>query len=93
MALKNEENAAIQIGSLLLVKVRNNYVVRTLSPLQLAHLEKNPELFQDPSDVLRQLQQAIAPATSARPSDVELCGCGSGLSAAACHPGGPLFGH
>jgi hypothetical protein len=87
-ALDKEENAAIQIGSLLLVKVGRNYVVRNLSQLQLAHLESNPELFQNPATVLRQLQ-GLAVA-NAHPSMIarEPCPCGSNLPTESCHPGG-----
>ena len=90
MALGKEENAAIQIGPLLLVKVNNSCVVRTLSPLQLAYLEKNPGLFQDPAGVLQQLQQAIVEATSPAAFSIQLCACGSGLPAASCCNGGSL---
>lgn len=79
-ALDKEENAAIQIGSILLVKVDNNYVVRTLTQLQLAHLERNPELFQDPATVLGQLQRALPSGGKS------LCSCGSGKSVELCHP-------
>lgn len=57
-ALDKEENASIQIGAFLLVKVGSNVVVRELTQLQLILLEENPGLFRDPATVLQQLQHA-----------------------------------
>jgi hypothetical protein len=85
-ALEKEENAAIQIGSILLVKVGNNYVVRTLTQIQLAHLERNPELFQDPATVLHQLQLAVPASNRSIDPAKGLCSCGSGVRAEFCHP-------
>ena len=75
-----------QIGPMLLVKVESNYAVRTLTRFQLAYLEKNPELFQNPATVLNQLQYAAG--TNSIAPGMDPCSCGSGLPAEACHPGG-----
>lgn len=86
--LDKEENASIQIGSFLLVKVSNNIVVRELSQLQLALLERNPGLFKDPATVLQQLQQASDSSVVTGLLGTEACACGSGQPAESCHPSG-----
>lgn len=57
-ALASEENAVIQIGSMLLVKTGGILAARNLTQLELAHLEKNPALIRDPCTVIHELQAA-----------------------------------
>jgi hypothetical protein len=55
-ALENTPTAMIQIGSLLLVKVDGVPAVRNLTQLELRHLEKNPQLLNNPSAILDALR-------------------------------------
>jgi hypothetical protein len=61
-ALKETENACIQAGSLLVVKATNNgnasIVVRTLTPIELKHLEENQAVLRRPEEILDWLQGA-----------------------------------
>lgn len=57
-ALDGTDQAIIQIGSLLIVKVDGTPIVRNLTQSELAHLEKNPRLQSDPGTILGELQQA-----------------------------------
>lgn len=56
-ALESTENALIQIGSVLLIKVEGVPLVRNLSQRELAYMEQNPALFRDPAATLQELQK------------------------------------
>jgi hypothetical protein len=56
-ALADQPKAAIMIGSLLLLKVGDALTVRELTQRELAHLEHNPALLQDPATLLLALQR------------------------------------
>jgi hypothetical protein len=56
-ALEGTPNAIVQIGSILLIKVGGVTSVRNLTQLELAHLERNPDLFRDPAAAFRELQR------------------------------------
>lgn len=58
-ALDKEADAAIQIGSILLVKVGVVYSVRTLSPVQMRLLRRQPGLLHNPVTILNQLSVAV----------------------------------
>jgi anti-anti-sigma factor len=58
IALDQTPRAVVQVGSVLLVKVDSNIVVRNLTQLELAHWERNPALFRDPDAALNELQRA-----------------------------------
>lgn len=60
-SLEKESEAALQVGSILILKTLKNdgnskTMVRTLSPGQLAILEKNPDHLKEPSNILRLLK-------------------------------------
>lgn len=57
-ALDKTPNAVVQVGSVLVIKVRDTTIVRNLTQLELAHWERNPSLFRDPEKALIELQQA-----------------------------------
>jgi anti-anti-sigma factor len=57
-ALDKTPNAVVQVGSVLVIKVRDTTIVRNLTQLELAHWERNPSLFRDPEKALNELQQA-----------------------------------
>ncbi|MFC0429963.1 hypothetical protein [Kutzneria buriramensis] len=57
-ALASTSAAAIQIGSVLLIKVDGVPMVRNLTQLELAHLQRNPDLVRDPAACLSALQHA-----------------------------------
>jgi uncharacterized protein YukE len=57
-ALNGTRRAAIQIGSILIVKVDDTVVVRQLSPREMLHWRENPGLFKDPASALIELQRA-----------------------------------
>jgi hypothetical protein len=63
-SLENIENAAIQVGSLLIIKTCSDkgarLTVRTLTQNQLALLEKDPSLLQDPETVLRLVTEGLS---------------------------------
>jgi ribosomal protein S13 len=59
MALDKEENAAIQLGSVLFIKANDNYAVTNLTGRQMDILEKNPELLENPATVLKRLKRAL----------------------------------
>jgi hypothetical protein len=61
-ALADTPNAAIQIGSVLLVKIDGVPRVRNLTQAELAYLQRNPDLFRDPAAVLPILQGAVETA-------------------------------
>lgn len=58
-ALADTANALIQIGSVLLIKVDGVPLVRNLTHAELAYLQRNPQLSQDPAACLRVLQQMV----------------------------------
>ncbi|MBE8518366.1 ATP-binding protein [Amycolatopsis sp. H6(2020)] len=58
-ALADTSNALIQIGSVLLIKVEGVPVVRNLTQTELAYLQRNPQLSQDPAACLRVLQHMV----------------------------------
>lgn len=60
-ALGHEDNAVIQIGSMLLVKTGGVLAARNLTQMELAYLEKNPILIKDPHKVMQQLQDICGP--------------------------------
>jgi anti-sigma B factor antagonist len=59
-ALEKTPKAAVQVGSLLVVKVQDVIVVRNLTQLELAYWQRHPHLFRDPDKALQQLQGAVA---------------------------------
>lgn len=77
LALKDQANALIQIGSILLVKVDGVPIVRNLTPLELEHLRRNPSLSGRPAECLSALQALVdrsrpeLPATPRDPSTTE----------------------
>lgn len=58
-ALGDTKGAVIQTGSVLLVKVDDNIIVRQLTPEQLLHWHMNPGIFQDPVAALAELQRPV----------------------------------
>jgi len=56
-ALSLEQDALMQIGSLILIKVKEKIFVRTLTQTELVYFSRNPALFQDPAKALQILQQ------------------------------------
>jgi hypothetical protein len=60
-ALEGISNAAIQVGSLLIVKtsnpIHNTVRIRTLTTNEMIHLEKNQTLLAQPESVLHELQK------------------------------------
>jgi hypothetical protein len=64
-ALSSISNAAIQIGSLIVVKLTNDDTkepsmhVRTLSNQELTYLSENPDLLLKPNNLLKALEQRI----------------------------------
>jgi hypothetical protein len=65
-AIESQSEAAVQVGSILIVKFQDDsgnpcMIVRTLSPMQVAKLERSPRALKDPKTVLEKL------APSARP--------------------------
>ena len=61
-ALKDTPNAAIQVGSILLIKrltdTGSTVQIRTLTPAELMHLENNQALLMSPENVLQRLSNA-----------------------------------
>ncbi len=59
-SLSDTENACVQAGSLLVVKATNSngatIVVRTLTPMELKHLEENQAVLRKPEEILDTLQ-------------------------------------
>ncbi|MCH8532960.1 MAG: hypothetical protein LAT65_19090 [Saccharospirillum sp.] len=60
-SLANTANACIQAGSLLVVKATNNnnessIITRTLTPMELKHLEENQAVLRKPEEILDWLQ-------------------------------------
>ena len=64
-SLASTERAVVQVGSLLVVKLRGDLMVFTLSQLELAHLERR-SLFKDPERILEELQQLKEPSAPGR---------------------------
>lgn len=65
-AVTEQDNAAVQCGSVLLVKTtrggKSNVQVRTLSPTELVLLENRPNLLQQPARILEELAEAVGDA-------------------------------
>jgi anti-anti-sigma factor len=57
-AVDKTPNALIQVGSVLLIKVQDTVIIRNLTQLEMAHWERNPEMFRDPEKALCELQKA-----------------------------------
>jgi hypothetical protein len=55
-SLENTPDAIIQIGSVLLVKADGVLAVRNLTQIELAHLERHPDLFRSPAAILDELK-------------------------------------
>lgn len=63
-SLKDTNNACIQVGSLLVVKATDNnsgkkdtsIIARTLTPMELKHLEENQAILRKPAEILDWLQ-------------------------------------
>ncbi len=55
-SLEGQQNALVQIGSLLLVKVDGNLVVRNLTQRELAFIQRNPGSAANAKDILERLQ-------------------------------------
>ncbi len=55
-ALENTHSAAIQIGSILLVKQAGVTSVRNLTPAEQAHLSRHPSLLRHPENILARLE-------------------------------------
>nr|SBO96787.1 hypothetical protein BN4615_P6303 [Nonomuraea gerenzanensis] len=78
-ALADQPNAAIMIGSLLLLKSGTALTVRDLTQRELMHMERNPDLLENPAKLLAALQ-AVSSSDScdehevARPGRKELPG-------------------
>lgn len=56
-ALEDTPAAAIQMGSVLLVKNEHGVIRRELSQLEIAHLRRNPILTSRPETILKELQE------------------------------------
>lgn len=69
--LNGTRRAAIQIGSILIVKVDDCVVVRQLSPREMLHWRENPGLFKDPASALVELQRANVIVDDGTPSYLE----------------------
>ena len=55
-AMKEQENAVVRIGSIIVIKTRGDLVVWTISEMEAAALEKNRELLGDPVAALKFLR-------------------------------------
>jgi hypothetical protein len=71
VALEKTPKAAIQVGSLLIVKVQDSTVVRNLTQIELAYWQRHPDLFRDPEGALRELQRAADHDSTAGESQAE----------------------
>jgi hypothetical protein len=61
-SLTSTPNAMIQAGSLLVIKIDGEIIVRNLTQAELLHLERNPALLRAPTAALHELQSLNAPA-------------------------------
>ena len=59
-SLNNTPNATIQIGSVLLIKIDGVLAIRNLTQVELAHLERHPDLLKSPTVILEELKVAGA---------------------------------
>lgn len=59
-ALATEENALIQSGSIFIIKIDGNIIVRNLTQLELTYCNRNPALFKNPRKALDALQRGLA---------------------------------
>jgi excisionase family DNA binding protein len=59
-ALATEENALIQSGSIFIIKIDGNIIVRNLTQLELSYYNRNPALFKNPRKALDALQRGLA---------------------------------
>ena len=66
-ALGSTPTAMIQIGSVLLMKIDGEVIVRNLTQLELLHLERNPALLRVPAEALHELQR-LNSAVGSEPS-------------------------
>ena len=62
-SLKDVENAAIQIGSILVIKCTNSegkqqICVRTLTTKEMIYIEEHPEIIKDPRSIVAKLSKA-----------------------------------
>jgi len=60
-SLASTSNAMIQAGSLLVIKIEGEIIVRNLTQVELLHLERNPVLLRAPTAALHELQSLNAP--------------------------------
>ncbi|HEY3709107.1 MAG TPA: hypothetical protein VGL64_07020 [Amycolatopsis sp.] len=70
-ALGSTPTAMIQIGSVLLMKINGEVIVRNLTQLELLHLERNPALLREPAEALHELQRLNSAVESQRKPAVE----------------------
>jgi WXG100 family type VII secretion target len=78
-ALNETKRAAIQVGSIFIVKVDDTIVVRQLSAREMLHWRENPALFKDPAGALAELQRANSYGhDKSRPNDVVSPGASGG---------------
>jgi hypothetical protein len=61
-SLTSTPNAMIQAGSLLVIKIDGEIIVRNLTQAELLHLERNPALLRAPTAALHELQSLNVPA-------------------------------
>jgi hypothetical protein len=68
-AVENIPNAAVQVGSILLVKITSSNIpqvqVRTLTQRELIHLENNQKLLKSPANILDRLTELCRPPEDA----------------------------
>lgn len=55
-AMKEQENAVVRIGSIIMIKTKGDLVVWTISEMEAAALEKNSDLLGDPVEALKFLR-------------------------------------
>lgn len=60
-SLANTQQAALFVGSILVIKNDGRITVLTLSPRQMIYLEQHPDLINDPGALLRALQASVEP--------------------------------
>jgi hypothetical protein len=65
-SVERVENAAMQVGSLLVVKIGANVQVHTMTQQELWHVEKNRHLLKSPSDLIDKLRLAQANDSAAQ---------------------------
>jgi hypothetical protein len=55
-ALDSQQRAAVLLGSMIILKSGDSLVVRELTQREMIHLERNPKLLQNPTELLEALQ-------------------------------------